>query len=141
VNPHRPTGCSAAKPGALRSVVRPAVRSFRAVADLLGHRGFDQLLHTIRTDSRIQSTPLPARNASRSSDIATDIRPSVGPFIESLPYTPKLPPMALTRPEPLRSPPKPTTQGDAYPHTGAARVGAPPKCHPLLVLMKAFMAG
>lgn len=30
------------------------------------------------------------------------------------PYTPKIPPMALTCPEPLRSPPKPTTQGDAY---------------------------
>jgi len=30
------------------------------------------------------------------------------------PYTPKIPPMALTRSEPHRSAPKPTTPGDAY---------------------------
>src|SRR4029434_7435299 len=50
---------------------------------------------TSRTDSRIRSTPSPARNASSSSD-ATDWDNAIGEnlLVSTCRYTPRIPPMA-----------------------------------------------
>src|SRR3954452_16431053 len=53
-----------------RSVVRVAVRSYRAAPIAAAASVSISSCSTIRTDSRIRSTPSPARNASSSSDTA-----------------------------------------------------------------------
>jgi hypothetical protein len=83
----------------------------RWISLLIRSRGlFDQ---TIRTDSRITSTPSPARNASSSPDTA-DWDSAIGRFLVSvcLAFTPKLPAMVTPVQRPgRRSPQTPPLQG------------------------------
>ena len=54
----------------LRSVVRASVRSYRPAPITSDASASISSCSTVRTDSRIRSTPSPARNASNSSDRA-----------------------------------------------------------------------
>jgi hypothetical protein len=96
-------------------VTRVSVRSYFAAPMRSVASASISSCMTIRTDSRIRSTPSPVRNASRSSDTA-DWDKAIGgfPSVSAWPYTPKISPMAPMRSEPLRYPSNPTTPRDAH---------------------------
>ena len=78
-------GCDQPRRAPLRSVVRDSVRSYRpAPIRSVASASINSCI-TIRTDSRIRSTPSPLRNASSSSDTA-DWDKAIGgdPFGECL---------------------------------------------------------
>src|SRR5215204_4983429 len=67
---------------------------------------------TSRTDSRIRSTPSPARNASSSSDATDWDTPSVGTsLVSTCRYTPRIPPMAHSLRQAHRPPETPPHPG------------------------------
>src|SRR5215216_4727922 len=99
----------------LRSVVRVSVRSYRAAPILSVASASISSCMTIRTDSRIRSTPSPVRNASSSSDTADWGRAIGGDSFDEY--------LAVHTEDHADGPltlgaapllPKPTTPGDAY---------------------------
>ncbi len=72
-----------------------------------------------RLGAHVRRDPPPHDHPSEGVDDEADVRLRQGrsvrfPSVSAWPYTPKIPPMAPTCSEPLRSPSDPTTPRDAY---------------------------
>src|SRR3954452_13284288 len=100
----------------LRSVVRDSVRSYLAAPIRSVASASINSCMTIRTDSRIRSTPSPVRNASSSSDTADWGRAIGGDSFngEYLAVHTENHADGPSCSKPLRYAPNPTTPGDAH---------------------------